>query len=706
MDRETMRLAILSAAEEWRQDAERADAVRGAARPGKPGDIGRARARKSLRKQAKEILSGGKTGDGKGGHGNTRLPYGLCKKYGIDVPPGTTPREAWELLKGKGVNPKEEYRKLKERGEKKERSGKKEPEGSKGEKEAPAIVPWKKAKKGKNPWSAPKWEGTAKETLRKHYNGDGENDETHAWTLFQLLYAGDTEKGLAEGGDFAARAESLIRLNAGWRGGPRVRAEFIPKERIAKLRRGASLSFGETLLWKKDPGEAGASLPPGLPPEGSVRCIFHCDGQSRGMPLPGGDVLVSDAAEYEIAGLLQDGDGVYHVYLTEKNPAKSSGNTYADAGDVVPHTMKPERFRTVADAEGYLFHDLGCDKGGSWDRLCADAKKRIAEAVMALEGDEAAYGGLDLRRNGRNRIALDDGMENADRSIMAITTCRLYGPTCGISFHRYWHGNPNTYRYMEGRMVELLEKKYFMPFAKGMESYYCTAHEYGHCVQQRILREKGFGEAAMAAGMAAEREARVKGGDTPAARRRYEDIKKHEEELRRTKSAETLQGMRQRGTLKEYASYEEYLEAEGWRYEPEAFRKAGGGWAGLAAVIGGKKAERAFLTWAEAYRNAYKGAKKVPQPDSWDEAVSMYSQAAVKQYADARVKEMKDEILQIAREIEPGCEPEKLLKDGGCLSEYGSENPLEFFAECFANSVCGAPNVLGRAMAVFLERCC
>ena len=132
MDRETMRLAILSAAEEWRQDAERADAVRGPVRPGRPGDIGRARAKKSLRKQAKEILSGGKTGDGKRGHGNTRLPYGLCKKYGIDVPPGTTPREAWELLKGKGVNPKEEYRKLKERGERKERRGQKGAEGAEG----------------------------------------------------------------------------------------------------------------------------------------------------------------------------------------------------------------------------------------------------------------------------------------------------------------------------------------------------------------------------------------------------------------------------------------------------------------------------------------------------------------------------------------------------------------------------------------------
>lgn len=50
-----------------------------------------------------------------GGHGNTKLPYGLCRKYGIEVQNGWTPREAWEALEGKGVSPKEEYRKLKEK---------------------------------------------------------------------------------------------------------------------------------------------------------------------------------------------------------------------------------------------------------------------------------------------------------------------------------------------------------------------------------------------------------------------------------------------------------------------------------------------------------------------------------------------------------------------------------------------------------------
>ena len=112
MDRETLRAAISAAAREWRKDA-----LRGSNRPPRPGEIGRERGRKRLREQAKEAMGGKKS------HGNTRLPYGLCKKYGIEVPPGTTPREAWDLLKGKGVSPEEEYRKLKERGEKKEREG-------------------------------------------------------------------------------------------------------------------------------------------------------------------------------------------------------------------------------------------------------------------------------------------------------------------------------------------------------------------------------------------------------------------------------------------------------------------------------------------------------------------------------------------------------------------------------------------------------
>lgn len=38
-------------------------------------------------------------------HGNTGLPFGLCKKYGISLPQSATPRQAWDALKGIGVYP-------------------------------------------------------------------------------------------------------------------------------------------------------------------------------------------------------------------------------------------------------------------------------------------------------------------------------------------------------------------------------------------------------------------------------------------------------------------------------------------------------------------------------------------------------------------------------------------------------------------------
>lgn len=37
--------------------------------------------------------------------GNTGLPFGLCKKYGIALPPKATPRDAWNALKGIGIYP-------------------------------------------------------------------------------------------------------------------------------------------------------------------------------------------------------------------------------------------------------------------------------------------------------------------------------------------------------------------------------------------------------------------------------------------------------------------------------------------------------------------------------------------------------------------------------------------------------------------------
>ena len=38
------------------------------------------------------------------------------------------------------------------------------------------------------------------------------------------------------------------------------------------------------------------------------------------------------------------------------------------------------------------------------------------------------------------------------------------------------------------------------------------------------------------------------------------------------------------------------------------------------------------------------------------------------------------------------------------ISDYGKSNKAEFFAEVFANSQCGKPNELGKAMQIWLKR--
>lgn len=50
------------------------------------------------------------------GHGNTRLPFGLCKREGIEIDPDWTPKDAWAALAGKGYSAAEAYKQLKESG--------------------------------------------------------------------------------------------------------------------------------------------------------------------------------------------------------------------------------------------------------------------------------------------------------------------------------------------------------------------------------------------------------------------------------------------------------------------------------------------------------------------------------------------------------------------------------------------------------------
>lgn len=65
----------------------------------------------------------------------------------------------------------------------------------------------------------------------------------------------------------------------------------------------------------------------------------------------------------------------------------------------------------------------------------------------------------------------------------------------------------------------------------------------------------------------------------------------------------------------------------------------------------------------------------------------------------------RNEIEDIARQLDPDYEPEKYTS--GYIQDTKANNPgkydYEFFAECFANSQLGEPNVLGQAMNQWLE---
>ena len=79
---------------------------------------------------------------------------------------------------------------------------------------------------------------------------------------------------------------------------------------------------------------------------------------------------------------------------------------------------------------------------------------------------------------------------------------------------------------------------------------------------------------------------------------------------------------------------------------------------------------------------------------------SMYNPSLkIKEYRSEEKKkanEIKNEIIEIAKSNNPNFELDENI------SRYGKTNSYEFFAECFANSQCGAPNELGIAMEQWL----
>jgi len=67
---------------------------------------------------------GGKRG---GGHGNTKLPFGLCQREGIKIDPKWGPSDAWDALAGKGYSAGEVYKELKKTGKVSKKGSTKKP---------------------------------------------------------------------------------------------------------------------------------------------------------------------------------------------------------------------------------------------------------------------------------------------------------------------------------------------------------------------------------------------------------------------------------------------------------------------------------------------------------------------------------------------------------------------------------------------------
>ena len=80
-------------------------------------DVERYKIRRSRRIAARKRMddeeegNNANNGGGKVNHGNTKLPYGLCRRHGIEIQKGWQPRDAWNALADKGITPQGEFSK-------------------------------------------------------------------------------------------------------------------------------------------------------------------------------------------------------------------------------------------------------------------------------------------------------------------------------------------------------------------------------------------------------------------------------------------------------------------------------------------------------------------------------------------------------------------------------------------------------------------
>ena len=78
--------------------------------------------------------------DGNGGsggsHGNTKIPFGLCQREGIEIGENWTPKDAWNALEGKGYSAGSVYKNLRETGKAGNPSGGQQATGQKPDRKA------------------------------------------------------------------------------------------------------------------------------------------------------------------------------------------------------------------------------------------------------------------------------------------------------------------------------------------------------------------------------------------------------------------------------------------------------------------------------------------------------------------------------------------------------------------------------------------
>lgn len=60
--------------------------------------------------------SNNRPSQGGGGHGNTKIPFGLCQREGIQIGQDWTPKDAWDALAGKGCSASDVYTELLKKG--------------------------------------------------------------------------------------------------------------------------------------------------------------------------------------------------------------------------------------------------------------------------------------------------------------------------------------------------------------------------------------------------------------------------------------------------------------------------------------------------------------------------------------------------------------------------------------------------------------